>query len=209
MKRRKAAPKHGERRLSSDPTIARAQLGDYVALGRLTQEYRDRCTNFLFKILQDAELAEEVYQDVCVKLVGHIASYDATYQFTTWLYTVAKNMAFNHLRRRKRYEFVDIETIAGELPSPDGRPDVHLHRGDISRAVAEAVASLPEKMHEAFTLVRLRGYSYEEAAAKLDLPIGTVKSRVTRAHQEIRTFFRLYYAELIPPRARAKKLARF
>ncbi len=184
-------------RLSSDPVLARAQRGDRGAIGTILEQNRERCTNFIFGILQDRELAQDTYQNACVKVIEHIQTFDARYQFSTWLYTIARNEAINRRRSSKRVEFVDIEVMANELPHPDGRPDAHLRNAALLEAISHAVRALPEKMRAAFSLVLLEGHAYDEASQRSGVPMGTLKSRVNRAKSLVRTFLQENYPELL------------
>jgi RNA polymerase sigma-70 factor (ECF subfamily) len=163
--------------------LRRVQQGDTVAFSNLVERYRDRLMNVIGRMPISREEAEDIVQETFVRVFQHRDSFDFKHCFSTWLYTIALNLARNELRKKKRYKFVDIfdlqnkeveVAIDAKIPS------------NLGPAIESAVASLPEKYKTAFLLRDIEEVSYEEIARILSVPLGTVKSRVNRARSILR-----------------------
>ena len=163
--------------------LRKVQAGDMVAFSDLVDRYRDRLMNVIGRMAISREEAEDIVQEAFVRVYQHRNSFDFKHCFSTWLYTIALNLARNELRRKKRYKFVDIfdlqnkeveVAVEAKIPS------------NVGPAIEQAVASLPEKYKTAFMLRDVEEVSYEEIARILSVPLGTVNSRVKRARSILR-----------------------
>lgn len=164
--------------------IGDAQNGCVKAFTKIVDHFRERMLNVLSRMLQDDELAQDCYQDACHKLYLHIGSYNHRYQFNTWFYTIALNLARNHLRRLKKHPQESIEEHldlpAGEIWNPK--------MSGVMLAVDQAIMALPENYREAYALRELHLWQYKDIAHHLGVPLGTVKSRVNRARLMVRDY---------------------
>jgi RNA polymerase sigma-70 factor (ECF subfamily) len=158
--------------------MTRVKNGDMVAYNQIVNKYKNRLMNVIFRMIQSQEEAEDIVQETFLRVYQHRASFDFQHCFSTWVYTIALNLARNELRKRKRFKFFDIfdmqgkETeIAVEMELPSNLPQ-HLER---------AIDGLPEKYKTAFILRDIQELPYEEVAQIMNIPLGTVKSRVNRA----------------------------
>ncbi len=163
--------------------IRRVQQGDMVAFNKIVEKYKDRLMNVIFRMLSSSEEAEDIVQETFVRVYQHRKSFDFRHCFSTWIYTIALNLARNELRKRKRFRFFDIfdmqgneSEIAVEMEIPSNLP----------KAIDNALETLPEKYKMAFVLRDIQELPYEEVAKIMNIPLGTVKSRVNRARAMLR-----------------------
>lgn len=160
-----------------------AQSGDMVAFNEIVNRYKDRLLSVIGRMLSSTEEAEDVIQETFVRVYQHRQSFNFQHCLSTWIYTIGLNLARNELRRRKKFKFYDITEMRGnekELSVEMKLP------GRISQFLESAIKSLPEKYRTAFMLRDVRELSYEEVANILNVPLGTVKSRVNRARMMLR-----------------------
>lgn len=182
------APALGARTDTND-LIAAHLAGDERAFTRLVTRYQPRLVNFVTRMIQDRERAEDLVQEAFLRVYRHLHRFDRTRKFSTWVYTIASNLARNELRNRKRSPLVLYQTLeAGnpqgtpmEFEDPDNRPDELFHRRELRAKVDAAVGRLGDTHREVFVMRELEGRSYEEIAASTGTNLGTVKSRLNRA----------------------------
>jgi RNA polymerase sigma-70 factor (ECF subfamily) len=163
--------------------LRRVQQGDTVAFSNLVERYRDRLMNVIGRMPISQEEAEDIVQETFVRVYQHRDAFDFKHCFSTWLYTIALNLARNELRKKKRYKFVDIFDLQNK--EVEVAVDAKIP-SNLGPAIEAAVASLPEKYKTAFLLRDIEEVSYEEIARILSVPLGTVKSRVNRARSILR-----------------------
>lgn len=163
--------------------MERVQYGDMVAFNKIVDRYKDRLMNVITRMLHSREEAEDIVQETLFRVYQHRSSFDFRHCFSTWIYTIALNLARNELRKRKRFRFFDIFDLQGkeseiavemELPS------------NLPKAIEKALATLPDKYRTAFILRDMQELPYEEVAKIMNIPLGTVKSRVNRARAMLR-----------------------
>ena len=159
------------------------QNGDMVAFNDMVDRYKGRLMNVIGRMLASREEAEDVVQETFVRVYQHRQSFNFQHCFSTWIYTIALNLARNELRKRKKFKFLDITDMQGnetefavEMELPSQLPQV----------LEAAVKALPEKYRTAFMLRDVQELPYEEVAKILSVPLGTVKSRVNRARLILR-----------------------
>jgi RNA polymerase sigma-70 factor (ECF subfamily) len=163
--------------------IKAVQGGDMVAFNGLVDRYKDRLMNVIGRMLSSAEEAQDIVQETFVRVYQHRQSFNFQHCFSTWIYTIALNLARNELRKRKKFKFFDIADMKGnetefavEMKLPSRLP----------QALNTAISELPEKYRTAFILRDIQELPYEEVAKILSVPLGTVKSRVNRARMMLR-----------------------
>jgi RNA polymerase sigma-70 factor (ECF subfamily) len=168
--------------------ISQTLQGRPAAFGVLVRKYQDRLFNSLAHVLQDAEDAQDVVQDSFIQAFVKLETFRRTSGFYTWLYRIAMNMAAS-LRRRKRpvRSLDELRETAGREPI-DGEesPGERLDRQQRQQRVREAIGQLSQEFREVVVLREIEGFCYETIAEILDLPIGTVRSRLHRARLELR-----------------------
>lgn len=168
----------------SDETLARrAQSGDVDAFTALVGRYQRPVYNLAYRMLGDAQEAEDVSQEAFIRAYQGLGRFDPTRLFFSWLYRIAVNRCLTARARPRPDPLTD--TVAAALTDPSPSPERQAARGETQAAVQHAITQLPA--HER-TLVALRygaDLSYEEIAATLQIPLGTVKTRLFRARQRL------------------------
>jgi RNA polymerase sigma-70 factor (ECF subfamily) len=189
------------RALEDGDVVAAFLGGEERAFQELVTRYQTRLLNFIYRTIGDREKAEDLVQEVFIRVYRHIGRFDRSKKFSTWIYTIASNLAKNELRNRSRNPLVLFQTIKKNWQEDDrplqfedanSRPDDLYRKRHLRELVEESVAQLPAHHREVFVLRELEGKSYEEIAEITDCNLGTVKSRLNRA--------RTSFAEIIEPR---------
>lgn len=174
--------------------------GDPRAFGQIVARYQIRLLNFTYRMIGDRERAEDLVQEAFLRVYRHLDRFDRNRKFSTWIYTIASNLAKNELRNRSRSPLVTLEQARPrdeeeqrpmEFEDPESRPDELYERRNLKALVDLTVARLSSHHREVFVLRELEGKSYEEIAEIMHCNLGTVKSRLNRARQS--------FAELIGP----------
>jgi RNA polymerase sigma-70 factor (ECF subfamily) len=189
MSRRESTPEE----LRQEETWIRAcQGGDLSGLEGLYERYHRQLYAYLFAMLRSPHAAEDVTQDIFVKLHGNIGSYRFQSPFHHWLFRLARNQAIDHLRREKvrRATSLDAEsedgfTMKDRLASNGQDASGNAVSAERAEAVRKAVQSLPPSFREVVVLREWEDLAYEEIAERLDLSVGTVKSRLFRARGQL------------------------
>lgn len=191
MKERKEkdAESSGEREL-----IRKAREGDKAAFQQLHDKYRVRVLNYLYRFFGDSNAAQDITQDTFIKVYTHLSRYRTTGSFSSWIFTIATNLAKNELksaaRRKKRAieEKVSEEgdiSLGDTLSSPGKSPEEEARKNELEAAIQHTIDSLSPKLRMAFILCRIEGLSYKEAASVLKCNIFAVKMRLGRAEAHI------------------------
>ena len=158
--------------------MRRIQRDDFTAFELLVDRYKDRLVNVLFRILNERNEAEDLVQETFLRVYQHRQDYDFTYCLSTWIYTIALNLAKNELRRKRKFKFFSIfEMQENGVELKDTKPGPQ----SLKMILDKAIVKLPLKYKTAFILRDVEQLSYEEVAQVLEVPLGTVKSRVNRA----------------------------
>lgn len=170
--------------------VAAHLAGDGRAFQELVGRYRGRLLNFVHRMIGDRERAEDLVQEAFLRVYRHLHRFDTTKKFSTWIYTIASNLAKNELRSRSRSPLVLYQALRprGEedqrplqFEASGSRPD-DMFTGRYLRELVDAtVATLAPHHREVFVMRELEGRSYEEIARLTDCNLGTVKSRLNRA----------------------------
>lgn len=179
--------------------------GDERAFDELVRRYQSPMTGYLYRMLNDYEVALDLAQETFVRLYRNAHRYRADHNLSTYLYKIATNLAISELRRRKRWNVISLASLLGtsdgedkrtfDLPDARPLPEAWLLREEKRQIVARAVASLPEKYRTALILRDIQGLDYEQIAEILRLPLGTVKSRINRARNFLREKLRVYLSD--------------
>jgi RNA polymerase sigma-70 factor (ECF subfamily) len=167
-----------------DQTLA----GHSAAFGELVQKYQDRLYNTIAHVVGNAEDARDVVQDAFVQAFLKLDTFQHASAFYTWLYRIAFNVAASHCRRRRPTLSVEHarETSGTEPMDNDDDPMERLEREERCRQVRQAISRLSEEHRTVLVLREIDGCCYETIAEVLDLPIGTVRSRLHRARLHLR-----------------------
>lgn len=165
--------------------IERTLAGDADAYRLLVLRYQDRLFNALFQASRSREDAEEVTQEAFLQAYRRLGSFEARASFPTWLYRIAFNLLYSHRRRQRRVVSLDA------LPNPDvvdrrEPPEAEMERQERVQLVHRALDQLPDEQRSILVLRELEGYDYRQIADALELPPGTVRSRLHRARLQLR-----------------------
>ena len=166
------------------------QGGDENAYVELVNRYKDKLINFIFNYLGDLESSEDVVQETMIKLYQKKHYYKEIAKFSTWLYTIAKNLANTELRKRKQRKTTLLSQFSKddktyELPSNDPEPGQEIQTDIVNKIIRDAVDQLSEKFKIVIVLRDIQGLSYEDISEIINVPIGTVKSRINRARLQL------------------------
>ena len=160
--------------------------------------------NFVYRFVGDRETAEDIVQETFLRCLRHSHQYPAIEQVSTWLYTIAGNLAKTELRRRKRWHWIPISPSEDEQPtafyepmSKDPLPGEQTDDNRVKSLVVHAIEDLPTEFRAAVLLRDLDGLSYEEIAKIINCPVGTVKSRVNRGRLRLQKTLRGLAEEVI------------
>ncbi len=180
--------------------VARFLAGERRAFTELADRYHVRLMNFIQRTIGDRERAEDLVQETFIRVYRHLHRFDQTKKFSTWVYTIAGNLAKNELRNRSRNPLVLFQTIKKnwdadhrplEWEDNTYRPDDLYRKRHLKEMIDGAVAQLPEHHRMVFVLREMEGKTYEEIAEITGVNLGTVKSRLNRARNN--------FAQLIAP----------
>jgi RNA polymerase sigma-70 factor, ECF subfamily len=174
-----------DRRLISD-----SLGGDSSAFGMLVRRYQDRLFNAILRVVDNSEDAADVTQDAFINAYQSLNSFKGDSEFFTWLYRIAFNAAITLKRKRKAVVRLDSEGVDGTIdpadPSEYMRPGLALERSEDDAKLYAAIQRLSAEHRAVLVLKDIEDQRYEEIAAILDVPVGTVRSRLHRARTELR-----------------------
>lgn len=189
---------------SDEELVARAQKHDREAFAMLFDRYHRRAYAVALGTLKNPDDAYDVVQDAFIKVHRHLKNFKGTSSFYTWLYRIVMNLCIDHIRKKKRHGATqfdegagaeDLDVLGGGELMPtmlDGNPGKGVFRRELSGAINEALAELPEH-HRAVVLLReVEGLSYEEMAETLKVPKGTIMSRLFHARKKLQGMLSVY-----------------
>jgi len=177
--------------ITDEELIEKFQEGDVYAFDEIVRRYKDQLMNFVFRFLNDRSDAEDIVQETFLRVYKNKHAYKRIAKFSTWIYTISGNLAKTELRKRKRRQIFSISNLGFEdkdyeVPDLRRRGPEDLADGTFKdELIQEAIDSLPPKFKEVIILRDIQGFSYEEISQIVDVPIGTVKSRVNRGRLKL------------------------
>jgi RNA polymerase sigma-70 factor (ECF subfamily) len=173
--------------------VAAVREGDTLAYRGLVEKYQDRVYHMVYGMVRNREDARDITQDAFVKAYDHLDRFRLESGFYTWIYRIAMNLAIDHLRRRKRTNTTEFDEQVANRDERGGIDEVH-HQDSPSKAlerkrlydrILSAIQDLPEDQRQAILLRELEGLSYKEIAEVMDIPEGTVMSRLYYARRKL------------------------
>ncbi|MEJ2104831.1 MAG: sigma-70 family RNA polymerase sigma factor [Ignavibacteriaceae bacterium] len=179
------------RELSDEELILEFQKNNLeAAFEILVQRYKNPLTNFVFRFLGDYESCNDVVQETMIKVYRYKDTYSSVAKFSTWIYTIAGNLAKTEYRRQRRRNIFTISDYGEDnkpydLPDESYRPDVATDSGIKDEIIQKALMKVKETYREAVILRDSQGMSYEEIAEILGVNEGTVKSRINRGRAQL------------------------
>ncbi|MDI9639662.1 sigma-70 family RNA polymerase sigma factor [Kamptonema cortianum] len=181
-------------RIDDQVLIDRAQKGDRSAFNSLVTQYEERAYKFAYRLTRDPELAADVVADAFVRVFTALKNFRGQSAFTTWLYRIVTNCYLDRKKRDKEARNVSLNQPVGGSSSEvvpqyhdesDGPSEI-AERDARELAVQKALEQMPEYQQAMLVMYHVESLSYEDISAALDLPIGTVKSRLNRARVALR-----------------------
>lgn len=161
--------------------IVQAQQGDRQAFSELVRRHRTGVVNVVYRMTGDAHLAEDAAQEAFIRAWQHLHAYRPDSPFRNWLYRIATNAALDALRREK--DTLDIDALS--MAASGGLPEAALESKQQAELVQQALLALPPASRAALILREYEGLSYREIAEALDIPLGTVMSRLNYARKRM------------------------
>ena len=178
--------------LSDEKLFKLFQGGDNKAFDILVVKYKDRLNSFLYRIVNDIDLAEDLAQDTFVKVVINKDSYKQVFKFSTWMYTIAKRLAFTELRKKKRRKTDSLSEINEKrsipieiLDTDSDKIDDEIMNIDKRMKIEKSLSELPIDFRIIIILRDIQELSYDHISKIIEVPIGTVKSRIARARLKL------------------------
>jgi RNA polymerase sigma-70 factor (ECF subfamily) len=183
--------------LTDQEVVLRARSGQEAAYRELIRRYERPVFALLFRMVRDRELAEDLAQETFVKALNAIDSYRPEFKFSSWIFKISNNAAIDHLRRRE----LDTLSLDGSphAETPEAMQATALQIGarqespldtveakELGSAIEAAIGSLRPEYRSCILLRHVEGRAYEEIAEMLNLPLGTVKTYIHRARNELR-----------------------
>lgn len=174
--------------VSETELVVRAQNGDRNAFSELVRLHAQGVLNVIYRMCGDAQLAEDAAQEAFIRAWQNLSAYRPQASLRSWLYRIAVNAATDMLRKERRILPGDME----QMNLTDGRPELEslVSQHERTRLVQEAIVSLPEASRAVLILREYEGLSYHEISSTLDIPIGTVMSRLNYARNLLKTMLR-------------------
>ena len=181
-----------------DADVARlAQQGREPAFRELVRRYERPVFSLVFRMVRDTATAEDLAQDTFIKVLNHIDKYRPEFKFSSWLFKVANNVAIDHLRRRQlntvsidgapnASSVADIEATRFDIADKSESALEAMEARELGSSIERAIGALRPEYRSCIMLRHVEGRSYEEIAATLDLPLGTVKTYIHRARHQLR-----------------------
>ena len=175
---------------TDEELMAQFQEGNENAYLEIVERFKDRLFMFIYRFVGDVDLAEDLVQDSLVKVYTHRHAYREIARFSTWIYTIAGNLARTELRKRKRRATFSMSTLGFgdkdyEVPSKDYAPSETMEGEEIEKHIRMALGKLPLHFRTVIILRDVQELSYEEISKIMQIPLGTVKSRVNRARLKL------------------------
>ena len=187
-----------------DPDAAlmlRVKQGDMAAFTELVEKYKQPVMNLVYRTIRDATEAEDVAQNVFVQVFKSASRYQSTAKFSTWLFTIARNLCLNEIRRRSRHPAESLDAPHHEQEDQPLRqfedvktasPPDKLLQGELAHKIEEAMADLPENQRSAILLCRQDDLSYEQIAKILRTSLSATKSLIHRGRETLKEKLKPY-----------------
>ncbi len=170
--------------------ISRFQSGDENAYIELVNRYKDKLINFVFYFLKDEENAEDIVQETFIRLYEKKHYYKQIAKFSTWIYTIARNLANTELRKKSRNKIMYLSQMNShkkdyDLKSNDPELNSKIENEFLRKEIHFAIDKLPENYKSVIILRDIQGLDYEQISNIVGIPLGTVKSRINRARLQL------------------------
>jgi RNA polymerase sigma-70 factor (ECF subfamily) len=170
---------------TDDALMQRVREGDDDAFAEIVDRYKDSLVNYLTHLVRSRDRAEEVAQDAFVRLYRNAARYKEQERLGPYLFRIATNLVVTAVRREKRWSLL-LPRLHASTRQSEPAPDTNLLTTEIQRQVSAAIEKLPMQYRAPLVLFEIEEWSYDDIARALNIPGGTVKSRISRARDLLR-----------------------
>lgn len=174
--------------------IAKAQRGDRHAYGELVSHHHRGVIQVIYRMCGDVELAQDAAQEAFIKAWLHLPTFRPGTSLRNWLYRIAINTTLDVLRRDAKIAGIDFETLS--MPDPQVGPEAALLQKERTVAVQQAILALTEASRSVLVLREYGGLTYAEIAAALDIPLGTVMSRLNYARRQLKQSLQAHFIQM-------------
>lgn len=171
--------------MTDDALMQRVREGDDDAFGEIVDRYKDSLINYLTHLVRSRDRAEEVAQDAFVRLYRNANQYRQQEKLGPYLFRIATNLVVTEIRRERRWSLL-LPRLHASTRTSTPPPDADLFTNEIQRQVSAAIDQLPVNYRAPLVLFEIEEWSYDEIAKALDVRVGTVKSRISRARNLLR-----------------------
>lgn len=205
-RRVRRARRHADRhyqiltQMCDEDLMLQFQKGTIEAFDILVNRYKDPLTSYIYRFLGDVRECEDLLQETFLRVYRNRHSYRRIAKYSTWLYTIAGNLARSEYRKRKRRKLFSLQSINREdeayeveIPDETFSPDRHTENTLQDHYIQEALKQLPEEFREVVVLRDVQQLAYEEIAQITGLPMGTVKSRINRGRTKLQRLLKDIY----------------
>lgn len=173
--------------------IMQVLKGDQNAFGEIVDLYKDKVFQICFRMLGNRHEAEDISQEAFIRAYVNIQTFDQSRKFSTWLYRIATNLCIDRIRKKKPDYYLDAEiagteglTMYSQIASDEKLPIAQVETMELQDMIQEEILKLPEKYRSVIVLRYIEELSLKEISAVLDLPLGTVKTRIHRGREALR-----------------------
>ncbi len=177
--------------------VVLAQKGKDAAFRELIRRYERPVFSLIYRMVRDSTVSEDLAQDAFIKVLNHLDKYRPEFKFSSWLFKIANNVAIDHLRRRQldtismdgsphAMTASEVEATSFDIADTSENALDELAARELGGAIEQAIGKLRPEYRNCIMLRHVEGRSYEEIAATLDLPLGTVKTYIHRARHQLR-----------------------
>ncbi|ODT01394.1 MAG: hypothetical protein ABS52_16750 [Gemmatimonadetes bacterium SCN 70-22] len=185
------------RNLPDADLVALAQEGREAAYRELVRRYERPVFSLIFRMVRDREASEDLAQDTFIKVLNHIDKYRPEFKLSSWLFKIANNVAIDYLRKRQldtisidgsphALSAAEVEATSFDVVARQESALEEMEARELGSAIERAIQGLRPEYRASIMLRHVEGRSYEEIAATLDLPLGTVKTYIHRARHQLR-----------------------
>jgi RNA polymerase sigma factor (sigma-70 family) len=188
------------REMNDEDLMAHFQAGTVDAFNILVERYSERLLHYIYRFLGDMRRSEDLLQETFLRVYRNRHAYRRIAKFSTWLYTIAGNLARSEYRKRKRQRTYSLHSVNRdneeyemEIPDESFSPDTHTESTIQDRFIQEALNEIPPSFREVVVLRDVQQLAYEEIAEITGLPMGTVKSRINRGRTKLQELLRDIY----------------
>jgi RNA polymerase sigma-70 factor (ECF subfamily) len=186
--------------MNDEDLMSQFQMGTVEAFDILVGRYHDPLTNYIYRFLGDVKECEDLLQETFLRVYRNRHSYRRIAKFSTWLYTIAGNLARSEYRKRKRRRLYSLQSVNRdeeeyevEIPDETFMADKDAEGSIQDKYIQDALAQIPEEFREVVVLRDVQQLAYEEIADITGLPMGTVKSRINRGRTKLQAILKEVY----------------